>query len=167
MTIERRQFRLKHQSVSVAEGKITYRVVFAALVAAAGVAVELRGAPGTIVRVVKVHFALPSVVQNPLVLTKNSAAAVGGTSTTPQPVPLDSDDEDALAVVRLYTVAPAAGALVGNVYEADHAITAVLFETFGETPNAQGLVLRGVDEALTIVLSAGATIDGYIEWTEE
>lgn len=156
-----------NNEVSKPAGKDTYRVVFAGLAAPLGVAVEIIGAAARTVRVVKIHFSEPSVAQNPLIFAKNSAAATGGTSTTPTPVPMDSNNGDVAAVIRLYTVAPTPGAAVGKVYEANHATAGVLFETFGETPNAQSVILRGMAEALTIVLMAAATINGYIEWTEE
>jgi len=155
------------QVVGKTEGKVTYRVTFADLVAVVGVAVQIIGGANNIIRVTKVQFSKPSGAQAPLIFTKNSAAATGGTSTTPTPVPLDSADAVAEAVVRLYTALPTPGASVGNVYDADHATSDVLFETFGDEQNTQGLVLRGVAEALTIVLQADATINGYLEWTEE
>lgn len=55
----------------------------------------------------------------------------------------------------------------GSVYESDIAAADVLFETFGDEQNTQALTLRGIAETLEIELSAGATLNGYIEWTEE
>lgn len=148
-------------------GRQTFRVTFADLAGVAGVVAQLQGVAGRVIRVARVQFAKPSVAQAPLIFTKNSAAATGGTSTTPTPVPLDSENADVGGVVRLYTAAPTPGAVVGNVYDADHDTSDVLFETFGVEQNAQALVLRGVAECFTIVLQANATINGYIEWTEE
>lgn len=148
-------------------GRQSYRLTFAGLVAVAGVAVQIVGAAGRIVRVTRIQFSKPSVAQAPLIFTKNSAAATGGTSTTPTLVPLDSKNEPAEAVVRLYTAAPTPGAAVGNIYDADHSTSDVLFGTFSGEQHTQDTVLRGAAEALTIVLQAAATINGYIEWTEE
>ena len=154
-------------SAAQSVGKDTYRVIFADLVAVAGVAVQILGSATRIVRVTRIHFAQPSVAQNNLIIRKNSTAAGAATGSEPTPVPLDSVDVAAGAVVRLFTAAPAAGVVVGSLYEADHGTGDVIFETFGDEQNTQGVVLRGVAEAVTIVLSAGATINGYIEFTEE
>ena len=147
--------------------RATYRTTFADLAGVIGVAVQVQGAASRIIRVVRVQFAKPSVAQAPLIFTKNSAAATGGTSTTPAKVPFDSGDDGASAVVRLYTVAPTPGAAVGNVYDADHDTGDVLFETFGDVRNTRELVLRGAAECMTLVLQADAIINGYMEWTEE
>lgn len=155
------------QAVGKSEGKVTYRVTFADLAGVAGVALQIIGSATTIVRVTRIQFSKPSTAQAPLIFTKNSAAATGGTSTTPAIIPLDSADVAATAVIRLYTVAPTPGASVGNIYDADHGTSDVLYETFGDEQNTQSVVLRGVAEAATIVLQADATINGYIEFTEE
>ena len=55
----------------------------------------------------------------------------------------------------------------GSVYEADHAVTDIIFETFGTEENTKAIVLRGIAETFEIDLSADATLNGYIEWTEE
>lgn len=157
-------------AVGKTEGKATYRVAFKGLVAAgAGVAVKLIGSASEIVRVTKVMIAKPSVAQAPLRIVKTSTAAGVAASTTPAGIPLDSADDAATAVVTLYTAVPAGGVEVGtgSIFEADLAITDVVYETFGDEQNSQAVVLRGVTETIEIDLSAGATIDGYIEWTEE
>ncbi len=148
-------------------GRSTYRVTFADLAGVIGVAVQIQGVAGKKVRVNRIHFSKPSVAQAPLIFTKNSAAATGGTATTPTPVPHDSGSASVGAVVKLFTVAPTPGAAVGNVYNADHGTSDVLFETFGVEQNTEPVVLKGVAECVTIVLQADAIINGYIEWTEE
>ena len=156
-------------AVGKTEGKATYRIAFRGLAGVTGVAVRLAGNATTIVRVTKINFAKPSVAQAPLRLVKTSTAATGGTATTPTPIPLDSADAAAVSVVSLYTVAPTGGTEVGtgSVFEGDVGTGDVLFEVFGDEQNAQSLVLRGIAENLEIELSADATIDGYLEWTEE
>ncbi|KKL84655.1 hypothetical protein LCGC14_1962560 [marine sediment metagenome] len=154
-------------NTAVLATRATYRTTFADLAGVIGVAVQIQGAANRVIRVSRVQFAKPSVAQAPLIFTKNSAAATGGTSTTPAKVPLDSADDAASAVVRLYTVAPTPGAAVGNIYDADHGTSDVLFETFGDVQNVREAVLRGAAECMTIVLQADAIINGYIEWTEE
>ncbi len=158
-----------HQVVGKTEGKVTYRVAFKNLVALTGVAVRLAGSASTIVRVTKVQIAKPSVAQAPLRMVKTSTAPGDGTATTPIGIPLDSANDPATAVLSLYTAAPTGGTEVGtgSVYDSDIATDDVLFETFGDEQNAQAVVLRGVAETLEIDLSADATLDGYIEWTEE
>lgn len=152
------------------QGIRTYRVVFADLAGPAGVAVVLPGSATRIIRVTKVQIAKPSVAQAPLRMRKTSTAHTGGTSTTPTPVPLDSGNPAASAVLRLYTVVPAGGgAVVGAVFDADIATTEIVLEEFGslQSQDGQALVLRGVAEGLAIQLSAAATLNGYLEWTEE
>lgn len=158
-----------HQAIGKTEGKVTYRVAFKDLVAVTGVAVRIEGSASTIVRVTRIQIAKPSVSQAPLRMVKTSTAGAGGTRTTPAGIPLDSADVAATAVVGLYTAAPAGGTEVGtgSIYESDIDTADVLFETFGDEQNTQAVVLRGVAECLEIDLSAGATINGYLEWTEE
>ncbi len=96
-------------AVGKTEGKPTYRLAFKDLAALQGIAVSLRGNASTVVRVTRVHIAKPSVAQAPLRLVKTNTAAHGGTFTNPTPIPLDSVDAAASAVLRLYTAIPASG----------------------------------------------------------
>lgn len=151
------------------EGKVTYRVAFKGLSGPTGVAVRLAGNASTTVRVTKVQIAKPSVAQAPLRMVKTSAAATGGSATTPTPIPLDANNAAASSVISLYTSAPTGGTEVGtgSIYESDIGTGDVLFETFGDEQNTQAVVLRGTAQNLEIDLSAAAAIDGYLEWTEE
>lgn len=148
-------------------GKATYRAVFAALVAPVGTAVIIEGAVGITVKVTAIQVAKPSAAQSPLRIVKHSAAATIGTRTTPAGIPFDSNDPDARAVFALYTVAPTDGAEVGAVFEGDVGIADIVYEAFSGEKNTQPLVLRGVAEYVAIDLSAAATLNGFIEWTEE
>lgn len=113
---------------------------------------------------------------------KRSAADTGGTLTNPTPIPYDSANAAATAVVELYTAAPTLGAAVGTI--AYHsAATAVLTGAPGlflMTNNAlqgnaitltQPITLRGVAEELAInwngaALPGGFTAQYDIEWIE-
>lgn len=112
---------------------------------------------------------------------KLSTASTGGTSTTLQAVPLDSDDAAASAVVKAYTVAPTKGALVGTVtsWRALWQATspAAAGQTwdhqfdFGDMPETKGIRLRGVAQELAltfpVVLASAGTLAVDVEWTEE
>jgi len=154
---------------TMSSNKATYRVAFKGLVALTGVAVRILGSATKIVRVTKVQIAKPSVAQAPLHMVKCSTAPVDGTSTNPAGIPLDSAFDAATAVVDLYTAAPTGGAEVGtgSLFEGDIGVGDVVYETFGDEQLTQTVVLRGILQTLEIDISAGATIDGYIEWTEE
>ena len=150
-------------------GKRSYRVVFADLAGVIGAAVAIAGSATATVRITKVLFTQPSVAQTPMRMRKYSTAETGGASTTPTPVPLDSADAAASSVVRLYTVAPTLGTLVGALFDGNIQTGDNLFETFGgsDSQNTEGVVLRGTAEVLAIELTSNASINGYIEWTEE
>ncbi len=155
------------QVVGKTEGKATYRISFNDLVVVAGVGVNILGHANAVVRVTRIQISKPSVAQAPCRFVKTSAAATGGTQTAPTPILLDSANEAAVAVVNLYTAAPTGGAEVGSVFEGDIGAADVVDETFGDEQNTQALVLRGAAQTLEIDLSAGATINGLLEWTEE
>ncbi len=55
----------------------------------------------------------------------------------------------------------------GSIFEADMATGDILSEPFGGEQNTQAVVLRGVNETLELDLSAAATLNGYVEFTEE
>jgi len=160
------------------QGLATYRAVFADLNAAAGIAVILEGAANTIVRLKTVHIDVPAAAQAPLRIVKYSTAATIGTRTTPAGVPLDSGSPAARATFGLYTAAPTAGAAVGDLFNDDILALAPgagvyyrgdkVHEEFGKGDSSQDVVLRGVLEAVGILLIAGSNpLNGYLEWTEE
>jgi len=113
-------------------------------------------------------------------LIKRSAANTGGTSTTPTPVPNDSNNNAATAVVRVYSVnAAALGAAVGNMQvvklpcpvPASAVVSPYDFDLLSLT-QGQGVVLRGVAQTLAInfngvALPAGLSVTATIVWTEE
>ncbi len=143
----------------------TYRVDFGGLVGLVGNIVEIAGSATRTVRLNYIFVPKPTA-QITLIGRKQSAASVGGTSTTPVPVPLDSANAAATAVVSLYTAAPAAGALVGNVVSMVIGVNDIFREFFGQN-SVQQVVLRGVNQTFALNIDAGATVRGYLEWTEE
>jgi hypothetical protein len=129
-----------------------------------------------VIRIKTVHMSVPSnQTQSPLIIAKYSTAPTDGTATNPQSVPLDSNSKGARAAVNLYTVAPTAGTLIGEVFEDDiSSFDSDAFrgdrvhEEFGRGDGSQSLILRSAAENVGIVLSdADTPINGYIEWTEE
>ncbi len=148
-------------------GQVTYRRVFADLAGLAGSVVAISGVTGVVVKVTAIQVAKPSVAQAPLRIVKYSTAISGGTSTEPTPVPLDSNDPAARATFSLYTAAPTDGTEVGALFDGDVGVGDVVYEVFGGEKNAQPIVLRGPGQYLAIELSAGATLNGFVEWTEE
>lgn len=146
--------------------------------------VTLKGSASKIVRVVSARLLVQqttAAVQTVNFL-KRSTADTGGTSTTPTPVPLDSGDGAATAVVNLYTVLPTLGTLVGNV-SSQIVLTGLLtgnpgaFSLLTTIPNStslsqqKALTLRGVAEQFAInwggaALPGGFTAAWELLWTE-
>ena len=153
-------------SIVTPEKKATYRVAFD-LAGVIGVAVDISGAASKLVKVLRVMVAKPAVAQTPLIMRRHSANHGAAASTTPTPLPLDVGDGAATAVVTLYTAAPAAGATVGSVFDADVGVGDVLYEVFGDEDGGKPVTLRAATDHLSIVLMANAQINGYIEFTEE
>ncbi len=157
------------------EGLPTYRATFADLNAPAGIAIRIAGAVGMVVRIKTVHVDVPAANQTPLIIGKYSTAPTDGTATSPQSVPLDSNSDAARAIVRMYTAAPTAGTLVGEVFEDDIFTVAAagyrgdrVHEEFGRGDGGEALILRSAAENVAVVLGAGSNpLNGYIEWTEE
>jgi hypothetical protein len=110
-----------------------------------------------------------------------STVSTGGTSTTLATVKLDTDNADATAVVKAYTVAPTRGTLVGTIsswralWQATLTVgTSITVEhefKYGDTDHAQGLTLRGATQEIAlvfpVVLATAGTLSVDIEWTEE
>jgi hypothetical protein len=111
-------------------------------------------------------------------LIKRSTADTGGTTVPTTPVPWDSLNAAATAVVVGYTVNPTAlGAAVGTleVKKVQIPTTAGAAELwvidFATLRTTQPVALRGVAEQLAInlngITSAGNNFDITFEWTEE
>jgi hypothetical protein len=114
-------------------------------------------------------------------VTKHATAASGGVSVAAVAVPLDSGYAAASATVKHYTTGPTPGTLVGTVATnrslAQATVAAAaglprdfLFD-FGDIPESEGIVLRGVAQGLALVWATAPattpTLAVDIEWTEE
>jgi len=112
-------------------------------------------------------------------LVKYSSADTGGTSSTLTAVPLDSANATATAVVKAYTANPTLGTAVGDIDDAQVYVgigtggnqSNLQQWTFGNRANAQGLILRGVAQQLSVNLNgttlAGNNLSISVEWTEQ
>lgn len=117
-------------------------------------------------------------VQAQFSLIKRSTANTGGTSTAVTAVSHDSTQSAATATTLSYTANPTLGTTVGNVRTARVPVplagaatgTQIVEFVFGEHSGAP-IVLRGTGEVLAWnqngVTIATASVDIYIEWTEE
>lgn len=142
----------------------TYRAAFSFTAGGAGVAAEVLGYAGGVVRVTKLFFTKPSA-QITLILQKESTASSGGTSANMTKVPMDSVMAAASAGVKQYTVAPTPGTVVGAIWQGVVATGDVFLEEFGERDGSQ-VILRGTSEGFVLNVSAGAALTGYLEWLE-
>lgn len=108
-------------------------------------------------------------------VVKRSSLNSGGTSTTPNKVPHDSNDDAAQAIVKAYTANPTSlGTSLGDIRAERLPLTVngiggISFE-FG---NFEGkpLILNGASELVAVNLAGGiligATMSASIEWTEQ
>jgi hypothetical protein len=151
---------------------------------AAGAATDIftiTGSATKTIRVLKITVSATKTSETivPLLILKRSTANTGGTSSTLDNVPRDSQDAAATAVVRAYTANPTLGTLVGNVKA-----TKIVFVENTKSTNSnyrlefcftseqeKPVVLRGVGEVLALNLGAttvaGSNINIDITWTEE
>ena len=112
-----------------------------------------------------------------ILMIKRSTADTGGTSTSPNKVPLDSLSAAATATVLAYTVNPTLGTAIGTTTSARVFVPAaatatdaqgisILYGQIGE----QQMILRGITQVLAVNLNsvtiAGASININVEWTE-
>lgn len=121
---------------------------------------------------------MPVVVDKNSSLGTDNASTVWGAATV---APLDSENVAATAVVEVLTGAnqDALGTSVGKVgagrvqlAAAGSGVAIVPFELNFGTGGQQAVVLRGASETVTVgfagaTVPAGATLDYYVEWTEE
>lgn len=169
--------------------KPTYRAAtIAVLVAAASAApfLIIEGSATkkvTIQRVILSGFTLTAVAYATIEARKYSTAASGGTSTNLTQVNCDSNDAaPTLNAIRVYTAAPTAGTLDGNVdarrtlMQATTAAAAGIPDDrmdfdFRNQGEAGGIVLRGTSQALGFGFLAApgsaTSMSVSVEWTEE
>lgn len=138
----------------------TYVASLTSFVGASGVVAEIQGSGSSVISITKLVIELSA--SDTITVTKQSANSSGGTSSTKTNVPLDSNNSASNATVLTYTVAPSAGAAVGDIAEVTgNSLTL----SFGDN-NKQPVVLNAAAEALSVSLGSGATVTGYIEWIE-
>ena len=164
--------------------KATYSATILGLVASATApsdVLTLFGNTGKTLRVtrVSIYGTQTTAAVRDIALIKRSSANVGGTSTAVAAVPHDSNAAAAVGSVLAYTVNPTTlGSSPGTVrankmFVGTAAGTGpcdlVVWE-FGNRP-AQALVLRGAAQGVAVnlngVVSAGASFDINLEWSEE
>lgn len=97
-------------------------------------------------------------------IIKNETASTGGTSTNAVIVPLGAYDSRG-TTVKIFTVAPTAGAALGDLAEHVVDTTDWMFFPFGEHGEAP-LELYYPTDTLAVNVSAAATITGYIAFSE-
>ena len=145
----------------------TYRLTFNGLAAPIGQFLELRNpaASGRVIRVTMQLLSKPTTTMRWSV-AKQSALSTGGTSSSPTICPMDSNNPTTVGVVKLYTVAPTAGALVANVWNIPSVTAGDTFvDQPGEAVNTQAIVLRA-GESVAWTSDVTATVGGDIEFTE-
>lgn len=145
--------------------KRTYCCAFS-VAAVSGDVVELRGAGGTVARVIEVYLVKPSVAVT-INIAKRSAKDTGGTSSAGSVVAMDSVVRPpAYCTVNLYTAAPAQGATYGNIWPpVSLGTTDYMVVEPGAHSGAPCFIYPF--EALAIVGNASATVNGFIYWTED
>lgn len=113
-------------------------------------------------------------------LYKRTAANTGGTKTNPAATKNDSTDDDATAIIALYSANPSAlgaGSIIRSNHYAlpDQANTKFSgppwIETFGRG-NLKPIILRNASESIALNLNGQALPSGFnihatMEWTEE
>jgi hypothetical protein len=140
---------------------------------------RISGSASKTITVKKIGFSSTATATsiNNILLIKRSTANTGGTSATATNVPYDSTNAAASATVVTYTANPTLGTAVGNVRSAKvvssigtgstNDNTEWIFEDSG----AQGILLRGTAEGLSINLNSttitGGSFNFYVEWLEE
>jgi hypothetical protein len=118
-----------------------------------------------IARVREVWVSKPSTAITVSII-KRSSADSGGTPGVLTAAKLDSADPSAGSTALAYTAAPTPGTTAATLLTQALGTSETMVKAFGAT-NDKPLMLRGTStEGLAISVSTGATISGYIEWTE-
>lgn len=141
-----------------------------------GTNLEITGAAAGTVEINRITITLFATAAGVLDITlnKRSAASTVGTAVNLTKVPYDAADAAAAAAaVRVFSVAPTPGALVGPVRQAMLSVVASQASDrlrFESGSYAKSFTLTGVAQALTLdiagTIPAGAAIAVDIEWTE-
>lgn len=142
--------------------------------------VTIVGSATKVIRIQKFWFSgtqTTSGVVTCFAIVRNTANT-GGTATQPTPVPFDSSDSAATAVVNVYTANPTTGTAVGTISAEkttfETTAAAAANDHFGFALDSDGIkpvTLRGANQSLSFNLN-GVTVTGgsiafSILWTEE
>lgn len=172
--------------VAVKNDKATYIAGFTSVASAAN-ATDLITIVGSATKIIRIKRVVISAIatddSNAVIqLVKRSTNNTGGTSTSLNRVPLDSQNAAATATVRAYTANPTLGTLVGLLASSRLQIGVLAPANNSNTPSnpnelfrsngrGQDIVLRGTSEIASINLNAvtiaGGLFSGCIEWVEE
>lgn len=143
--------------------------------------VIINGSASKTIRVLRIIMSATQTTAgiNEFLFVKRSTANTGGTSSTPTPLPMDSNNAAVTAVVRQYSVNPTGlGTTVANL----QAIKLLTPQSTSTTQPqyvidftsglSQGVVLRGTAEGLALnfngaALPTGLNVACTFEWTEE
>lgn len=146
------------QSGTIINMPASYRAALN-VVGPVGIGVEIQGSGSASIFITRIGLTLAA--SDTITITVRSANSTGGTSSSATLVPLDSGNGAATATIEEFTVAPTPGAAVGDI----SAFTGTeVFYDFGS--KAQPLTLSAAAEAVSISLTSGTTITGFIEWYE-
>lgn len=172
--------------VAIKNDKATYIAGFTSVASAAN-ATDLITIVGSATKIIRIKRVVISAIatndsNDVIQLVKRSTGNTGGTSTSLNIVPLDSQNAAATATVRAYTANPTLGTLVGLLASSRLQIGVLSPSNNSNTPSnpselfrsnsrGQDIVLRGTSEIVSINLNAvtiaGGLFSGCIEWVEE
>lgn len=172
--------------VALKNNKATYIAGFTSVASAAN-ATDLITIVGSATKIIKIKRVVVSAIatndsNRVIQLVKRSTGNTGGTSTSLNIVPLDSQNAAATATVRAYTANPTLGSLVGLLASkylqigvsspaANSSTPAHPCNLFVSNGRGQDIVLRGASEIVSINLNGvtipGGLFSGFIEWVEE
>lgn len=156
--------------------KRTYAASAKLTTVVAGQVLEIAGAASTTVEINRITMTLNGTAAGKIDFTvnKRSAASTGGTSTTPTKVPYNAADAAAAAIVKVFTVSPTVGTLVGSVRQGMLAVTAANVPSdrikLESGAYAKSFMLTAAAQTITVDLAGtiptGAELAIDIEWTE-
>lgn len=154
--------------------KPTYSVTMPAQAVVAGDIFQMTGSATKTVKLTRILLSANSgtAAQAHFTLVRRSSADSAGTAVALTIVPNDSGNPTVSAVVTGYSAAPTQGTTVGTLraFYLPAPITAgagggILELKFDGS--AQQPTLRGTSQFFALTISAGATIDLTVEWTED
>lgn len=161
-------------TTTIDSAKRTYSLA-AKITPFAGEILEIAGSASATVEINRITITLYGTAAGKMdvVVNKRSTASTGGTSTTPAKVPYDAADAASTATVKVFSVTPTVGTIVGAVRQAMVACAAndtsdrLKIESGGY---AKSFTLSGTAQVITVDLAGTVPTGGEmaidIEWTE-